>query len=71
MNYLATMTQLDSLSEKYDINYLNLVKCSNKFSSALCSTPETVSGKGCYITDSGSGKYLEFMPNRRYVYIWS
>ena len=52
MNYLATMTQLDSLSEKYDINYLNLVKCSNKFSSALRLTPETVSGKGSYTYDA-------------------
>ncbi|KAG8495217.1 hypothetical protein CXB51_012851 [Gossypium anomalum] len=36
---------LDSLSEKYDINCLNSVKCSNKFSIAFCSTPATVSGK--------------------------
>ncbi|KAG8493416.1 hypothetical protein CXB51_011000 [Gossypium anomalum] len=39
------MMQLDSLSKKYDINCLNSVKCSNKFSIAFCSTPATVSGR--------------------------
>ncbi|KAG8486371.1 hypothetical protein CXB51_019815 [Gossypium anomalum] len=42
--YRSAPSHLDSLSGKGDINCLNLLKCSNKFSNASCSTPDFVSG---------------------------